>query len=76
VFVYRIDASIPNGDGSIQVHDGKPGSGRQGPCTELDIGTFGRDPGDPRVFHDPATGVTIQVISDRAGSAIVRVRKQ
>jgi hypothetical protein len=30
VLVYRLDASIPNGDGSIQVHDAKPMSGRQG----------------------------------------------
>jgi M6 family metalloprotease-like protein len=76
VLVYKVDASIPNGDGSIQVHDAKPNSGRQGPCTELDIGTFGRQPGDPSVFRDPATGVTIAVLAESDGSAWVLVMKQ
>jgi M6 family metalloprotease-like protein len=76
VLVYKLDASIPNGDGSIQVFDAKPNSGRQGPCTELDIGTLGLQPGDPATFHDPATGVTIEVVEERETSAVVRVRKQ
>jgi M6 family metalloprotease-like protein len=76
VLVYKLDASIPNGDGSIQVHDAKPNSGRQGPCTELDIGTFGRQPGDPSVFGDPATGVTIAVLAESDGSAWVLVMKR
>jgi M6 family metalloprotease-like protein len=75
VLVYRLDASIPNGDGSIQVHDAKPNSGRQGPCTELDIGTLGLEPGDPAVFHDAAGGVTIEVVRESADDAVVRVTK-
>jgi M6 family metalloprotease-like protein len=75
VLVYRLDASIPNGDGSIQVHDAKPMSGRQGPCTELDIGTLGRGAGEPSVFHDAATGVTIEVLWEREGEAVVRVTR-
>ncbi|SDI61178.1 hypothetical protein [Nonomuraea jiangxiensis] len=75
VLVYRVDASIPNGDGSIKVHDAKPNSGRQGPCTELDIGTLGLGTGETPVFSDPATGVTIEVVQESAGSAVVRVTK-
>jgi M6 family metalloprotease-like protein len=76
LLVYRLDTSIPNGDGSIQVHDAKPGSGRQGPCTELDIGTLGLGAGEPSVFHDAATGVTIEVVEDEPAGAVVRVTKQ
>ena len=75
VLVYRLDASIPNGDGSIQVHDAKPMSGRQGPCTELDIGTLGVGAEEPSVFHDAATGVTIEVIWEDETNAVVRVTK-
>jgi hypothetical protein len=75
VLVYRLDASIPNGDGSIQVHDAKPNSGRQGPCTELDIGTLGTGAGEPTVFHDAATGVTIEVVREGEADAVVRVTK-
>jgi M6 family metalloprotease-like protein len=75
VLIYKVDASIPNGDGSIQVHDAKPNSGRQGPCTELDIGTLGLAPGDPAAFHDAAGGVTIEVVSESEDEAVVRVSK-
>ena len=75
MLVYKLDASIPNGDGSIQVHDAKPLSGRQGPCTELDIGTLGLEAGDPAVFHDAATDVTIEVVRESADDAVVRVTK-
>jgi hypothetical protein len=57
------------------VHDAKPNSGRQGPCTELDIGTLGLAPGDPSVFHDAAAGVTIEVVSESEHNAVVRVTK-
>jgi M6 family metalloprotease-like protein len=76
VLVYRLDASIPNGDGSIQVHDAKPMSGRQGPCTELDIGTLGTGAGEPPVFHDAETGVTIEVLREGEADAVVRVTKE
>ena len=76
VLVYRLDASIPNGDGSIQVYDAAPGSGRQGPCTELDIGTLGTSAGKTPRFHDPATGVTIEALQEREASAVVRVTKE
>ena len=76
VLVYQVDASIPNGDGSIKVHDAKPNSGRQGSCTELDIGTLGLGAGENPVFRDPATGVTIEVVKESTGSAVVRVTKE
>jgi M6 family metalloprotease-like protein len=76
VLVYRLDASIPNGDGSIVVHDAAPLSGRQGPCTELDIGTLGVGAGKTPVFHDAASGVTIEVVQESAASAVVRVTKE
>lgn len=75
VLVYRLDASIPNGDGSITVHDAEPDSGRQGPCTELDIGTLGRGDGKNPAFRDVATGVTIEVVDEDELSAVVRVTK-
>jgi M6 family metalloprotease-like protein len=75
VLVYQVDASIPNGDGSIKVHDARPGSGRQGSCTELDIGTLGLGDGEVPVFNDPATGVTIELVKESTGSAVVRVTK-
>jgi hypothetical protein len=73
VLVYRLDASIPNGDGSIRVHDAAPGSGQQGRCSELDIGTLGLAPGKTSTFTDGA--VTIRVVSERAGNAVVRVTR-
>ncbi|MFU8854666.1 hypothetical protein ACNAW0_27385 [Micromonospora sp. SL1-18] len=75
VLVYKVDTSIPNGDGSIQVHDAKPGSGRQGPCTEPDIGTLGIGADEVPLFHDPATNVTIEVVSEDESKAMVRVTK-
>ncbi|MEO3873349.1 hypothetical protein ABGB18_31450 [Nonomuraea sp. B12E4] len=50
-------------------------SGRQGSCTELDIGTLGLGAGKNPVFRDPATGVTIEVVKESTGSAVVRVTK-
>ena len=75
VLIYKLDASIPNGDGSIQVHDAAPGSGNQGPCRELDIGTLGVGAGKTPIFSDPATGVTIQVVRDDGEDAVVGVIK-
>jgi hypothetical protein len=51
-------------------------SGRQGPCTELDIGTLGLGAGEPAVFDDAATGVTIELVSESANDAVVRVTKE
>lgn len=76
VLVYQLDAAIPNGDGSIKVHDALPESGRQGPCTELDIGTLGLGAGETSIFHDGATGVTIEVVDEHERSAVVRVTKE
>jgi M6 family metalloprotease-like protein len=73
VLVYRLDASIPNGDGSIRVHDAAPGSGQQGRCSELDIGTLGLAPGKASTFS--AGGVTIRVVSERPGDAVVKVTR-
>jgi M6 family metalloprotease-like protein len=73
VLVYRLDASIPNGDGSIRVHDAAPGSGQQGRCSELDIGTLGLAPGKASAFSDG--GVTIRVVRERPGDAVVKVTR-
>ena len=69
VLVYRLDASIPNGDGSIRTHDAAPGSGQQGRCSELDIGTLGAG----ETFRDG--DVAIQVLRERGDEAIVKVSR-
>jgi M6 family metalloprotease-like protein len=76
VLVYRLDASIPNGDGSIRVHDARPGSGQQGRCGELDIGALGLGAGETPAFADAGAGVTIRLLRERGDEATLAVLKR
>jgi M6 family metalloprotease-like protein len=79
VLIYRLDASVPNGDGIVHVRDTWPGSGtvtRPGlpTCRELDRATLGFDHPD-KVSTYTEGDVTIELLWQAGLVDVVRVRK-
>ena len=75
VLVYTVDSSIITGAGPIRVLDATPGDPRVGPCSDLDIATFG-GPNRPATFTDGAAGITITVARASARADVVTVTKR
>lgn len=66
VLIYHVDSSVPTGFGPIRVVDATPGDATDGPCTDLDVATFGLGE-RPSTFTDPDIGLTVRV--DRQSGA-------
>ncbi|WP_229891614.1 M6 family metalloprotease domain-containing protein [Streptomyces mashuensis] len=69
--VYRVDSSVPTGQGPVRVLDAHPGSTPPAGCRPLDDAPY--RPGES--FTDPAAGVRIDVLAAGALGDTVRITK-